>query len=155
MLSKHKSIVKYRFHHLIPKVLPIKNPSPLIDYLLFSNIASFLYYTRVWNGDLLVPQSLGFSEAESVSLALVTQLLSKDSQEKVKEGGMISAYLFDHLYFLQLFKNFEKSDAGRVKEFQRLVLFDLKTIFGGESPLSRKSVVFECLIRYYDLIHSF
>ena len=40
-------------------VLSVKKPSPLIKYLIFSNLASFVYYSRLWNGELYVENDDG------------------------------------------------------------------------------------------------
>ncbi len=63
---------------------PPKKPSNLLMYLLFSNMASFIYYLRLWNGQMIVQK---YSNHDGIPLdlaipiceALITQLLSKES----------------------------------------------------------------------------
>jgi hypothetical protein len=47
----HYQVMLYRYDKLIPGKVP-RQPSPLLKYLIFSNVASFIYYCRLWNGDL-------------------------------------------------------------------------------------------------------
>ena len=54
----------------IPKIE--KQPSPLVKYLLFSNLCSLLYYLRQWNGNLIVGEHMPLDQGLSVSEALVT-----------------------------------------------------------------------------------
>ena len=60
-----------------------KEPSPLMKYLLFSNVCSLLFYLRRWNGRLILDDQLPKEAALNIAEALVTQLLSKNSQYKV------------------------------------------------------------------------
>lgn len=93
----------------------LRNPSSLVQYLIFSNIASFVYYYRLWNNKLTLDlDGIPLSESQNISNALLTQLLSTDSQEKVKQDSMTSAYMLDHLYFLSLFKDFRGIEGGQV-----------------------------------------
>jgi hypothetical protein len=46
-----------------------RNPSPLIKYLIFSNLASFVYYSRLWNGELYVENDDGgIPQEEAISI---------------------------------------------------------------------------------------
>ena len=73
--NTHYQVMVYRYEKLIPCKVP-RQPSPLIKYLIFSNVASFIYYCRLWNGDLIdMPEDDAFNMCQ----ALLTQLLSKDS----------------------------------------------------------------------------
>jgi hypothetical protein len=59
-------VLKYRYESIIPRNINqllnkvpstntiIKKPSPLVKYLIFSNIASYIYYNRLWNGELFI-----------------------------------------------------------------------------------------------------
>lgn len=49
-------IVRYRLNK-IPKRLSKKEPSPLLKYLLFSNMCSFMHYSQLWNGSLFVEKA--------------------------------------------------------------------------------------------------
>ena len=40
----------------VGKSIARREPSPLVQYLIFSNIASFMFYYRLWNGRLLVDE---------------------------------------------------------------------------------------------------
>ena len=94
----HYEILRYRYETVIPKSIlalmnkkkvgssaKVRQPSPLVQYLIFSNMASFLYYYRLWNGELVVQKSenpergLPMAEAKAVCTALCTQLLSTES----------------------------------------------------------------------------
>ena len=79
-------------------------------------MASFIYYYRLWNNSLVIDPHDGvpFEEARVICQALLTQLLSTDSQEKVKQDSMTSAYMLDHLYYLSLFKDFQGVYSGKV-----------------------------------------
>jgi len=124
---------------------PVREPSSLLPYLVFSNLASFLHYYRLWNGNLVVGDgAMPLEEAKHTCLALLTQLLSTDSQEKVKEDSMTSAYMLDHLYYLSLFRGFQGFTAAgkpnlrqgqNIQELQALVLEDLGDILGNRSSL--------------------
>ena len=47
---QHYEILLYRFEHYIPKSLPIKGEaSNLVNYLIFSNCASFIWFSRLYN----------------------------------------------------------------------------------------------------------
>lgn len=72
----------------------------------------------MWNGALFIGQGeegMPPSEAQNVCKALLTQLLSKDSQEKVKKDSLTSAYFLDHLYYLSLFKDFQGFESASNK----------------------------------------
>jgi hypothetical protein len=93
-------VVQHRYHKNVPgdilKMLnrkvgngdKLRQPSRLVNYLIFSNTASFIFYYRLWNGHLFLhdgnDQGIPLDEAKHVCLALLTQLLSKDSQAKVE-----------------------------------------------------------------------
>ena len=94
----------------IPKI--DKQPSPLVKYLLFSNVCSLLYYLRQWNGNLLVGEHMPLDQGLNVAEALVTQLLSKNSQYKVQKDSLASAYMLDYVYFVGLFQK----RTGRVND---------------------------------------
>ena len=137
----------------VGKSLARREPSPLVQYLIFSNIASFMFYYRLWNGRLTV-ENLTLDEAKSVCLALLTQLLSKDSQEKVKQDHIRSAYFLDHLYYLSLFKD------ANLLQFQQVVLTDLESLFcfkksllTQQETMHPKTSLVEGLLRYYDFIN--
>lgn len=86
-------VLKYRYDKVIPKDVmkllnrkqnsleALREPSNLIMYLIFSNLASFIYYLRIWNGNLVIDNGDGIplEQALIVCEALLTQLLSKDS----------------------------------------------------------------------------
>ena len=76
----------YRFENYIPNSLPIKGEaSNLVNYLIFSNCASFIWFSRLYNGQLIVDEDeINFNEMKQVCIALVKQLLNKDSQDKLK-----------------------------------------------------------------------
>ena len=70
----------------------VKVPSklaPTLPYLIVSNLCSFLFYSRLYNGNLLE------TEPEVLCRLLLQQLMSEDSQRRV-EACFESAY-FDHL----------------------------------------------------------
>lgn len=99
----------------------LRQPSSLVQYLIFSNIATFVYYYRLWDCSLTIENDLSSSlqgmpaeEASNVCSALLTQLLSTESQMKVKQDSMPSAYMLDHLYYLSLFKDFRGVQSGQV-----------------------------------------
>jgi hypothetical protein len=89
-------------------------------------MASFLYYYRLWNGDMTIScstpstslddldvASMPVEEAKAICLALTTQLLNKESEFKVAEDPLNSAYMLDHLYYLSLFKDFQGFQGGK------------------------------------------
>ena len=97
-IKTHYEILRYRYETVIPKSIfallnkkkvrpaaKVREPSPLVQYLIFSNMASFLYYYRLWNGEMVVQTSenpdcgLPLAEAKAVCTALCTQLLSTES----------------------------------------------------------------------------
>ena len=63
----------------IPRKLSKKQPSPLLKYLLFSNICSFMHYSKLWNGALHVEttqdgvlEGMPFNDAVNICEALTT-----------------------------------------------------------------------------------
>jgi len=54
-----------------------KAPAPTLPFLVASNLASFLFYSRYYNGNLLDVDPL------RISAALIEQLLSIDSQKTI------------------------------------------------------------------------
>ena len=186
-IKTHYEILRYRYETVIPKSIfallnkkkvrpaaKVREPSPLVQYLIFSNMASFLYYYRLWNGEMVVQTSenpdcgLPLAEAKAVCTALCTQLLSTESQFKVSEDPLNSAYMLDHLYYLSLFKDYQGLEGGKVKlnntranlaEFQPFILDNLRQFvtqvgFTGKTlGLNRKTVLIEGLFRYYDFLN--
>jgi len=174
----------YRYHYVVPADVSVllnkgkkakSPPSPLITYLIFSNIASFLHYCRLWNGALYVDEqdAMPSAEAQQVCKALLTQLLSKDSQEKVKKDPLTSAYFLDHLYYLALFKDFQgfeertnkvllSSKQRSLKSEQQVGMQDLCLFYRADAGILQnkeeavcrtKSNLVEALLRYYDFIN--
>ena len=83
-----------------------------------SNLATFLFYSRYYNGNLLDVDPL------RITSALTEQLLSKESQVNV-DTEFQSSY-FDHLKALIKIGHFS---AETISDFQPVVLQDLKHIF--------------------------
>ena len=54
-----------------------RQPAETLPYLMASNLASFLFYSRYYNGNLLDVDPL------KITAALTEQLLSKESQTTV------------------------------------------------------------------------
>ena len=179
----HYKVVRHRYHNNVPgdilsmlnrkvgKEGKLREPSRLVQYLIFSNTASYLFYYRLWNGHLFLhetpDQGMPLDEAKHICMALLTQLLSKDSQAKVEEDSMTSAYMLDHLYYISLFKDFQGYSAGKVKlehsnsvqDLQQLVLQDLDqlfcstSVFSGIKTMPTKTSLVEGLLRYYDFLN--
>ena len=63
----------------LSSLLKTKAPAPTIPYLMASNLASFLFYSRYYNGNLLDIDPL------KITAALTEQLLSPDSQKNVDD----------------------------------------------------------------------
>lgn len=93
-----KESPNFRAHYLkrlgqIPELSKIvRTPAKLSDtlpYLIVSNLCSFLFYSRLYNGTLLE------AEPEVLCRLLLQQLLDDESQRRV-EACFESAY-FDHL----------------------------------------------------------
>ena len=83
-----------------------------------SNLATFLFYSRYYNGNLLDVDPL------RITSALTEQLLSKESQVNV-DTEFQSSY-FDHLKVLIKIGHLS---AETISDFQPVVLQDLKHIF--------------------------
>ena len=94
----HYQIIRYRYQSVIPSdiikllnrtnnTIKVREPSALVTYLIFSNMASFLFYYRLWNGEMLISddedKGMPVIEAKNVCKALLTQLLSRESQQKI------------------------------------------------------------------------
>ena len=90
-----------------------------------SNLASFLFYSRYYNGNLLEVDPL------RITAALTTQLLSKESQLNVSNEFQ-SSY-FDHLKALV---NIGKLSAETISDFQPMILHDIK-LFLSDSPIGK------------------
>ena len=82
-----------------------------------SNLASFLFYSRYYNGNLLDTDCL------KITAALTEQLLSIESQKSVHDEFQ-SAY-FDHLKALV---HIGKHSAETISDFQPMILQDMKQI---------------------------
>jgi len=83
----------------------VKVPEKISQYLPFiitSNLCSFLFYSRFYNGSLLD------SEPEQLCQALLKQLLAKESESRI-EAAIESAF-FDHLRHLS-----QSQDAEIIK----------------------------------------
>jgi hypothetical protein len=84
------------------------NPSKLsvkLPYLIASNLCSFVFYSRYYNGTLLD------TEPDLLARRLLKQLLDKESEQTV-EACFESAY-FNHLKHLSA-----ELPSGTVKQFQ-------------------------------------
>ena len=71
------------------QLLKTRAPADTLPFLMASNLASFLFYSRYYNGNLLEVDPL------RITATLTTQLLSKESQLSVNTEFQ-SSY-FDHL----------------------------------------------------------
>ena len=70
----------------ITSLLKTKAPAATMPFLITSNVISFLFYSRYYNGSLLDSDPL------RLTANLTAQLLSKESQERI-EADFSSAYI--------------------------------------------------------------
>ena len=92
-------------------LLKSTQPAPTLPYIIASNLASFLFYSRYFNGNLLDAEPL------KITASLIDQLLSTDSQKTVSSEFQF-AY-FDHLKALV---HIGKLSAQTISDFQPMVL---------------------------------
>lgn len=88
-----------------------KCPAPTLPFIIASNLTSFLFYSRYYNGNLLDVDPL------RITAALIEQLLSIDSQNTI-DAEFQSAY-FDHLKALV---NIGHLSAETISNFQPMIL---------------------------------
>ena len=123
----------------LSSLLKTKQPAASLPFLMVSNLASFLFYSRYYNGNMLDVDTL------KITSNLTEQLLSVSSQRDVNQEFQ-SAY-FDHLKALV---HIGKLSAQTISDFQPMVLQDLKQILQ-DSQLGNQLVA-EAFLRYYDLL---
>ena len=118
-----------------------KEPAATLPFLIASNLSSFLFYSRYYNGNLLDADPL------RITASLTEQLLNKDSQLNVSDEFQ-SAY-FDHLKSLV---HTGRHSAETISDFQPMILQDIKAIFSLKDQKYGKQLIIEAFLRYYDLL---
>ena len=103
-------------------LLKTKTPAATLPFLMASNLTSFLFYSRYYNGNLLDVDPL------RITAALTAQLLSKDSQHNVTDEFQ-SSY-FDHLKALV---KIGQLSPETISDFQPMVLQDIKVLLHDSS----------------------
>jgi len=77
------------------QLLKAKKCASTLPFVIVSNLASFLFYSRFYNGNIIEDENI----AREISVNLITQLLSPESQKRI-EPTFESAY-FDHMLCLK------------------------------------------------------
>lgn len=125
----------------LSQLLKTKKPAETLPFLIVSNLASFLFYSRYYNGNLLDVDPL------RITASLTTQLLGKESQNTVNTEFQ-SSY-FDHLKALVTIGHLS---AETISDFQPVILHDLKVFLSPTSGPIATQLVTEAFLRYYDLL---
>ena len=90
------------------QLLKTKKCASTLPYVLVSNLASFLFYSRYYNGNLIEDENI----AREMCSNLIEQLLSTEAQKRI-EPNFESAY-FDHLRWL---KTVQAIDSDTINTF--------------------------------------